>query len=273
MTHQTKVILLAALLAGVHVQGSAQTTTAPKSAPHQVRTVSNHPAASPLSGVIHALLAAHRFEQAAISPDGTGVAWVEVLVGSDGAPNGHSAIHVAAVNAVPAPRRITAAASGVACAEGNVAWSPDSRRIAFLSDAAKPGQLQLYVTHAAGGPARRLTGVKGFLATPGWSPDGRTIALVSRCGGIKLVTPMGRDVTPGRGPCRVIGATGVPIWSPDGNQIAVARVGWTSMYARAGIFVMDTDGRNLRLLTHETARGVNGRSDASWQPRRSAGSG
>src|SRR6202035_3488262 len=54
----------------------------------------------------------------------------------------------------------------------------DSQKIAFLSDAAKKGQLQLYVTSAAGGPTRMLTNVKGFLSNPGWSPDGKTIAIL-----------------------------------------------------------------------------------------------
>ena len=146
----------------------------------------------------------------------------------------------------------------------------DGERIAFANRPWPHGPSSVYAVDSNG--ANR-TVLAREAAAPAWSPDGTTIALVSRCGGIKLVTPIGRDVTPGRGPCRVIGATGVPIWSPDGNQIAVARVGWTSMYSRAGIFVMDSDGRNMRLLTHETARGVGGKSDASWQPRRSSGSG
>jgi len=47
-----------------------------------------------------------------------------------------------------APLRITAGPAGSLHAEGNVAWSPDSRQLAFLSDAAKKDQLQLYVIAA-----------------------------------------------------------------------------------------------------------------------------
>ena len=43
---------------------------------------------------------------------------------------------------------------------------------------ADPGQLQLYVAPAAGGAARKLTSLKGYLATPQWSPDGRTVAVL-----------------------------------------------------------------------------------------------
>ena len=77
-------------------------------------------------------------------------------------------------SARPKPRRITAGGQS----ENAVAWSPDSKQIAFLSDAAKPGQQQLYIAGAAGGPPRKLTSVKGFLAAPGWSPDGKTLALL-----------------------------------------------------------------------------------------------
>ena len=286
MTHQTKVILLAALLAGVHVQGSAQTTTAPKSAPHQVRAVSNHPAGSPLSGAIHALLAAHRFEQAAISPDGTRVAWVETLVGSDGAPNGHSAIHVAALTAVAAPRRISAAAPGVTCAEGSVAWSPDSKRVAFLSDAAKPGQLQLYVTDAAGGPARRLTGVKGFLATPGWSPDGRTIALLftenatRAAGPLVAATPQTGEIVEAvteqrlalvdvsSGLVRQISPADMYVyeydWSPDGQQFVVTAApgnGDANWYV-AQIYTISAAGGELTSIYKPTLQVAN----PAWSP-------
>ena len=71
-----------------------------------------------------------------------------------------------------------AASLRAAASESAVAWSPDSKQIAFLSDSGKPGQQQLYIAGAAGGPPRKLTAVKGFLAAPGWSPDGKTIALL-----------------------------------------------------------------------------------------------
>jgi dipeptidyl aminopeptidase/acylaminoacyl peptidase len=125
-----------------------------------------------LDNAIRTLFSGKTFSQAAISPDGKQVAWVE------SAKAGTSAIYVASVNG-GAPRRITAAAAiGAGHAEDSLAWSPDSKRLAFLSDALKPGQAQLYVVGAAGGPVRNLTSVKGFLASPGWSPDGKTIAFL-----------------------------------------------------------------------------------------------
>src|SRR5215470_14690259 len=95
------------------------------------------PANPALQDVIQTLSAAHEFEQTAISPDGKHVAWVETM------PQGGTAIYVSDLSS-GSPRRMTAGA-GPNYAEGNIAWSPDSKRIAFLSDAAKSGRQQLYI--------------------------------------------------------------------------------------------------------------------------------
>src|ERR1700727_1354975 len=50
--------------------------------------------AGPIHEVEKTLFATRRFEQAAISPDGKRVAWVETLIGKDGAPSGTTAIYV-----------------------------------------------------------------------------------------------------------------------------------------------------------------------------------
>jgi dipeptidyl aminopeptidase/acylaminoacyl peptidase len=141
-----------------------------------------------VKAVVDALFTTRTFEQAAISPDGRQVAWVEDVPGRAGAAADDRAIFVARLPAagaagaaaagIAAPRRLTAAPGRRVHDERSVAWSPDGRRIAFLSDAERPGQLQLYVAAAAGGAARKLTHVRGFLAAPGWSPDGRTIAVL-----------------------------------------------------------------------------------------------
>src|SRR5947207_8614924 len=122
--------------------------------------------ATPMDDVVHTLFAAPTFSQTAISSDGKEVAWVER---SKEGP----AIYVSETG-TPRPRRITAGGHS----ESAVAWSPDGRQIAFLSDAADLGQQQLYIAGVAGGSPRKLTSVKGFLASPGWSPDGKTIALL-----------------------------------------------------------------------------------------------
>ena len=51
-------------------------------------------ATGPMHEVEKTLFATRRFEQAVISPDGKRVAWVETLMGKDGAPSGNTAIYV-----------------------------------------------------------------------------------------------------------------------------------------------------------------------------------
>jgi Tol biopolymer transport system component len=156
----------------------SETTGTKKVVEKRLRAEEKSRSVTPLDGVMKTLNAAHRFQQAQISPDGAKVAWVEILVGKDGDRTGNTAIYVKNLKANGPPLRITAGIAASVHAEGNVAWSPDSRQLAFLSDAAKKDQLQLYVVPGAGGTPRKLTQVKGFLDAPGWSPDGKTIAVL-----------------------------------------------------------------------------------------------
>ena len=135
---------------------------------HQAHGIDASPS---VENAIKTMFAARTFEQAAISPDGRQVAWVESL------GPGQTAIYAGPAQG-GTPHRITAAAPGSKHSEDSIAWSPDSKRIAFLSDAIKSNQPQLYISSAAGGLATKLTSVKGLLASPGWSPDGKTLAVL-----------------------------------------------------------------------------------------------
>ena len=52
------------------------------------------------------------------------------------------------------------------------AWSPDGRKIAFVSD--RDGNSEVYVMNADGSGQRSLTRNPAYDADPAWSPDGRT---------------------------------------------------------------------------------------------------
>ena len=158
------------------------TSGSKKSAEARLAAEAKPKASGAAQDIINTLSATHRFEQTAVSPDGKKVAWVEDVITKKGVATGDTVIYVAEIDAKTKtpPKRVSAGVADAIHAEGSVAWSPDGKKIAFLSDAAKAGQLQLYVMDliAPSGFAKKLTQVKGFLATPGWSPNGRTIAVL-----------------------------------------------------------------------------------------------
>ena len=109
----------------------------------------------------------------AIAPDGSRVAWVEWL------STGGAAIYAQSLKSPETkPLRVTAMVEGGNANEIDATWSPDSKQIAFLSDAESPGQLQLFTADVRNGAVRRLTSLRGNVAGPGWSPEGKTIALL-----------------------------------------------------------------------------------------------
>jgi dipeptidyl aminopeptidase/acylaminoacyl peptidase len=122
-----------------------------------------------------ALAATRPVRETAVSPDGRRVAWVQ-----DAAD-----IFVASLDSGrPEPLRI---------ADGrDIAWSPDSRTLAFLSAS------ELYTLDADGGVPRRLAELTGYAAAPRWSPDGRMIAV--------LFT---KDAPRAAGPLQPVAQTGV----------------------------------------------------------------
>ena len=138
------------------------------------------------------------FHETAMSPDGRRVAWVEDVSIADETTaiylrtvtDGASAATPRGSAGSPRPElvegrgatgstRITAATDGRAHMENGVAWAPDNHTIAFLSDAGSRPQRQVYVLDVDGhGPPRRVTSVKGQLAQPLWSPDGKRLAVL-----------------------------------------------------------------------------------------------
>jgi len=64
--------------------------------------------------------------------------------------------------------------------ESDVAWSPDSTRIAFSATRDQDEASQIYVLNlAAGGEAQRITNLSTGAASPRWSPDGSRLLFTS----------------------------------------------------------------------------------------------
>ena len=113
------------------------------------------------------------YRQVVISPDGSHLAWVE---GMGAAGSGIVVLDLRTAGAKP--ERLTAAVGGKSAHQSSPVWSPDSKRVAFFSDAVDGEQDELYVAELGGSAAKQLTSVKGYVSTPSWSPDGKSIAIL-----------------------------------------------------------------------------------------------
>ena len=122
----------------------------------------------PVDPALAEIAATHRFLQAAISPDGAHVAYVEALAGPG--RFGHlSSRRARASRRVTARARTTKRRSPGRPTASSSHSFPTARRRSSSSFTSRP---------ADGGPARQLTHLKGLLAEPRWSPDGKRIAIL-----------------------------------------------------------------------------------------------
>ena len=133
------------------------------------------------AAVLDSMPRARRIGQAALSPDGTQVAYIldrkiEVIPAAGG--NSRS---------IPA--------------EGNLpirdlAWSADSQRLAFIADL--PGEVpaaQIWTVRADGSAAKKHAELKGYVESPRFSPDGSTLAFLFIEGIPRIAGPL-QPMTP-----------------------------------------------------------------------------
>jgi dipeptidyl aminopeptidase/acylaminoacyl peptidase len=174
-------------------------------------------------------VSARSINDVAIAPDSQRVAWVT-----------DSGIFIESLTAsATEPKRLGPGS--------DIAWSPDSRQLAFLSND-KSNRQQLYVASVESGTPKRLTTLKGDFSNPQWSPDGKTIAFLFVAGalrrpgaGVPIPTPVGVvGEKPFEQRLAVINVTSGKVnfaspadlyvyeydWSPDSRQlVATASVG------------------------------------------------
>lgn len=155
-------------------------------------------------------------------------------------------------------------------------WSPDARRIAFVTDR-NGANYQIWVMNADGSAQTRLTSTGDAaiynVQTPAWSPDGRKIAFSMEARSGWEIWVMNSD---GTNQTRLTNAGGSehytyrdgnndwhPAWSPDGSQLAFGRLTFPDgPYShKAEIWIMNADGTSLRNVTEQRIGVVD------WRPR------
>ncbi|MGC1965796.1 MAG: S9 family peptidase [Candidatus Acidiferrales bacterium] len=241
-----------------------------------------------LDEAMQAMFGVHSFHQAEISPNGKMVAWVESLAGPEGAPSANTAIYIANADGTGTPRRITAGNAKAACQEHDIAWSPDSVKLAFLSDAAQKSQPQLFVASVnSSTPAKKLTNFKGFVSDPGWSPDGTRIALLYTENATRAAGPLVAEtpdegvvsenfleqrltlVDPATASTRPVSPADIYVyefdWAPDSKRLVVTAApgnGDDNWYI-ANFFALDTTSNTMTPLMQKPAMQI---AVPRWSP-------
>src|ERR1700742_120199 len=153
-----------ALTLGTAVAGQAQANT-------------SVPTDSRIGSLIETLGKTKTPSSAAISPDGTTVAWAVRM-------RGGSQIHLTSV-ADPDPAKdkiVGTGSSGPNCGSSEPKWSPDGQSLAFVSDCTvnvdKARQEQVFVWSKKSDESKQLTHLTGNIDSLTWSPDGKTIGFL-----------------------------------------------------------------------------------------------
>ncbi len=131
------------------------------------------------------------------------------------------------------------------------AWSPDGKKIAFVSDRA--GNTHIYVVKSDGSDIKRLT-FKGKNESPAWSPKGDKIAFARSTNGNFDIWVMNPDGTQQRQVTSDLHDDEHPSWASNGRNIAFK----SDRGGPSAIYIMKADGTNIV----EVAKG----SNPSWSP-------
>ncbi|MEZ4457890.1 MAG: prolyl oligopeptidase family serine peptidase [Gemmatimonadales bacterium] len=137
----------------------------------------------------------------------------------------------------------------------DLAWAPDSRRLAFVSmptpRADDARYADIHVADLGSGAVRRLLDNAGPDTDPAWSPDGSTIAFRTRGPQAVSVTQNRlATISAGGGTLRMLGSgflyePGAPVWSPDGKTLMF----WALTRTSSELYATPVAGGPVRQLS------------------------
>jgi len=188
------VVLSLGVAVGGHAQTNSNAATATTAAPKDAR----------IGALIETLGKTRTPSSAAISPDGTTVAWsVRSKEGSE--------IRLTDVaNPEAATEKTVGTGAGATkCGSSEPKWSPDGQWLAFVSDctAKADKQDEVFVWSKKTGESKQLTQVVGGIDSLAWSPDGKTIGFLF----VENATRSAGALAAMKPPSGVIGEDGVEV--------------------------------------------------------------
>src|SRR5438874_9795071 len=106
----------------------------------------------------------------ALSPDGAHLAWVQSTAATT---SKQTYVRETSANA---PATLVKLLITGERTDFDLAWSPDSKTLAFFSSAGERDQRQLWTVKTDASDAKKITNLNGYAARPRWSHDGKQIA-------------------------------------------------------------------------------------------------
>ena len=175
---------------------------------------------------------------AVVSPDGTKVALVASFQGN---PDLY----------ILSGGRFTRLTNTPAASEGCPSWSPDGKKIVYVSDESR--RQHLYIIDVATKASRRITSKGRDNVEPDWGRDGR-IAYITKRGGAQIAI---MDPAEGESSVRLVTEPGNwehPSWAKDMRHVAASR--------DKALFIVDTaeDGDKPRQMFHANGNWI----DPTW---------
>jgi len=170
------------------------------------------------------------FRSLALSPDGKKLATIA-----------HGEVFAAPAKDGGLAQRITETPG----AESDLAWSPDSRRLAYVSERGRASQVMEY--DFATQKERPLTQASDFDAVPTWSPDGKLLAYVHGTRQIRVIAlgAGGRDTLLFEGALDRNDGSKIA-WSPDSKWLAF---GVTDRKSFRNVWVVPATGGEARPIS------------------------
>jgi dipeptidyl aminopeptidase/acylaminoacyl peptidase len=221
----------------------------------QAQTTLAEPKHDPrIPALLHSLAQVKSIRETELSPDGNLIAWNVSGAGEEGivfAPlsNPTQMRHVTAC--APAVEQATGAATDRSSSggwrghEGSLAWSPDSKTLAFFSDCTADHKTAIFTADVNSAAVHQLAQLNGFAKSLQYSPDGKYLSFLY----VEGATRPSGALAAMKPPSGVIGVEGLEVQrvaAVDTNP-ATPKTPWFLTPANLHVYEFDWSGDSTKL--------------------------